>query len=218
MATARRSAASDAGVPRDAGGRARRGRQHAAGLSPRPGGLSAPSSSAKARRSRPPQPADIGAYMRAMSEAGLAPASRARRLSAIRQLFKFLVGEGVIAEDPAQGLAGPKKGRALPKTLSVAEVDRLIEAARRAHRSAPRAATACARCACMPDRDAVRHGHARQRAGDAAAHGAGRRRPRADDQGQGRPRAPRAAERRRRARRSTAISTSAGRRTTTSRR
>ena len=37
----------------------------------------------------------------------------------------------MIAEDPAQGLAGPKQGRALPKTLSVAEVDRLIEAARR---------------------------------------------------------------------------------------
>src|SRR5436190_5901785 len=77
------------------------------------------------------KPAEIGAYLRSLSQAGLAPASRARRLSAIRQLFKFLVGEGVIAEDPAHGLAGPKKSRALPKTLSVAEVDRLIEAARR---------------------------------------------------------------------------------------
>ena len=76
-------------------------------------------------------PVEIGAYMRAQSEAGLAPTSRARRLSAIRQLFKFLVGEGLVAEDPTQGVAGPKQGRALPKTLSVAEVDRLIEAARR---------------------------------------------------------------------------------------
>jgi integrase/recombinase XerD len=76
-------------------------------------------------------PGDIGAYMRSLSEAGLAPASRARRLSAIRQLFKFLVGEGVVAEDPAVGFAGPKQGRPLPKTLSVAEVDRLIETARR---------------------------------------------------------------------------------------
>jgi integrase/recombinase XerD len=75
-------------------------------------------------------PAEIGAYMRAQSEAGLAPTSRARRLSAIRQLFKFLVGEDAMAEDPAQGLAGPKQGRPLPKTLSVAEVDRLLEAAR----------------------------------------------------------------------------------------
>lgn len=75
-------------------------------------------------------PADILAYLRAISESGLAPASRARRLSAIRQLFKFLASEGLIAEDPAHGLAGPKKARALPKTLSVAEVDRLIETAR----------------------------------------------------------------------------------------
>ena len=77
------------------------------------------------------EPAEIGAYLRRLSEAGLAPASRARRLSAIRQLCKFLVGEGVMAEDPALGFAGPKQGRPLPKTLSVAEVDRLIEAARR---------------------------------------------------------------------------------------
>jgi integrase/recombinase XerD len=76
-------------------------------------------------------PTEIGAYMRAQSEAGLAPTSRARRLSAIRQLFKFLHGEGLVAEDPTRGVAGPKQGRALPKTLSVAEVDRLIEAARR---------------------------------------------------------------------------------------
>jgi integrase/recombinase XerD len=69
-------------------------------------------------------PAEIGAYLRVLSEAGLAPASRARRLSSIRQLFKFLVAEGVIAEDPVLGFAGPKQGRALPKTLSVAEVDR----------------------------------------------------------------------------------------------
>lgn len=74
--------------------------------------------------------AEIGAYLRVLSQAGLAPASRARRLSAIRQLFKFLASEGVIAEDPAVGLAGPKQGRPLPKTLSVAEVDRLIETAR----------------------------------------------------------------------------------------
>ena len=77
------------------------------------------------------KPVEIGAYLRSLSEAGLAPASRARGLSAIRQLFRFLVREGVIAEDPTHGLAGPKWGRSLPKTLSVAEVDRLIAAARR---------------------------------------------------------------------------------------
>jgi integrase/recombinase XerD len=74
--------------------------------------------------------AEIGAYMRGLSESGMAPASRARRLSAIRQLCKFLVAEGVMPDDPSRGIAGPRQGRPLPKTLSVVEVDRLIEAAR----------------------------------------------------------------------------------------
>jgi integrase/recombinase XerD len=74
--------------------------------------------------------ADVSAYLRSLSEDGLAPASRARRLSAIRQLFRFLVAEGVVAEDPAHGLTGPKRARTLPRTLSTAEVDRLIETAR----------------------------------------------------------------------------------------
>jgi integrase/recombinase XerD len=77
------------------------------------------------------KPTDIGAYLRSLSQAGLAPASRARRLSSIRQLFRFLAAEGAIAEDPTAGFTGPKRARSLPKTLSVAEVDRLIEAARR---------------------------------------------------------------------------------------
>ena len=76
-------------------------------------------------------PADLVAYLRAASAEGLAPASRARRLSALRQLYKFLSSEGFVADDPAAGLAGPRGRRALPKTLSVAEVDRLIAAARR---------------------------------------------------------------------------------------
>src|SRR5262245_46747544 len=75
-------------------------------------------------------PAEIGAYLRARSEAGLAATSRARRLSAIRQLFKFLVAEGGVGEDPTLGINGPKQGRPLPKILSVAEDDRLIGAAR----------------------------------------------------------------------------------------
>jgi integrase/recombinase XerD len=74
---------------------------------------------------------EVGSYVRGLSEIGLAPASRARKLSAVRQLCKFLVAEGTMADDPALGIAGPKQGRRLPKTLSVAEVDRLIEAARR---------------------------------------------------------------------------------------
>jgi len=75
--------------------------------------------------------ADISAYVKAASDAGLKPASRARRLSAVRQLYKFLVAEGHVASDPVHGHTGPKKERALPRTLNVAEVDRLIAAAAR---------------------------------------------------------------------------------------
>ncbi|HEX4891970.1 MAG TPA: tyrosine recombinase, partial [Hyphomicrobiaceae bacterium] len=69
------------------------------------------------------------------SETGLAAASRARRLSAIRQLYRFMLGEGLISDDPAHGLAGPKRERPLPKTLTVAEVDRLLSAAKAATES-----------------------------------------------------------------------------------
>jgi integrase/recombinase XerD len=77
------------------------------------------------------EPADVTAYLNAAGEAGLTPSSRARRLSAIRQFFRFLAAEGYVEEDPAQGVAGPRRPRPLPPTLSVAEVDRLIEVARR---------------------------------------------------------------------------------------
>jgi integrase/recombinase XerD len=73
---------------------------------------------------------DIQAYLHRISAKGLAAASRARRLSAIRQLYKFLTVEGLVDADPTAGLSGPKRERPLPRTLSVAEVDRLIEAAK----------------------------------------------------------------------------------------
>ena len=74
-------------------------------------------------------PRHITSYLREQSEAGLGPASRARRLSAIRQFLKFLVAEAVLDENPAFAIAGPKRERALPKTLSVAEIDKLIATA-----------------------------------------------------------------------------------------
>ena len=77
---------------------------------------------------KPPQ---ITAYINETAALGLGPASRARRLSAIRQLYKFLAAEGQVEADPAGGISAPRKARSLPKTLSVAEVDRLLEAARR---------------------------------------------------------------------------------------
>lgn len=61
---------------------------------------------------------------------GLSKATRARRLSSIRQLFRFAVEEGWRTDNPALRLTGPGKAQSLPKTLSEAEVTRLMEAAR----------------------------------------------------------------------------------------
>jgi len=73
---------------------------------------------------------DIRGYLGDLARRGLAPASVARKLSAIRQLYRFLYAERYRADDPAAILEGPKRGRALPKTVSVADVERLISAAR----------------------------------------------------------------------------------------
>jgi integrase/recombinase XerD len=73
---------------------------------------------------------DIRGYLGDLARRGLQPSSVARKLSAVRQLYRFLYAERYRADDPAAILEGPKRGRALPKTLSVAEVDRLIAAAR----------------------------------------------------------------------------------------
>ncbi len=73
---------------------------------------------------------DIRAYLTDLSRRGLAPASVARKLSAVRQLYRFLYAEGHRGDDPAAILEGPKRGRALPKVMSVSDVDRLIGVAR----------------------------------------------------------------------------------------
>ena len=75
--------------------------------------------------------------LRALSRQGwrtrkLAPASVARRLSAIRQLYRFLYSEGHRGDDPAAVLEGPKRGRSLPKVLSVKQVDDLLAQVRTA--------------------------------------------------------------------------------------
>jgi integrase/recombinase XerD len=73
--------------------------------------------------------ADLEAYLVDQADRGMAQATRARRLSAIRQLYRFAYLEGWREDDPAALIKGPKRGRALPGSLSEAEVDRLLEAA-----------------------------------------------------------------------------------------
>jgi integrase/recombinase XerD len=74
--------------------------------------------------------AQVRGYLAGLAERGLAPASQARRLSALRQFFRFLVADGLRQDDPTATVDRPKPRRALPKVMSVADVDRLLAAAR----------------------------------------------------------------------------------------
>ncbi|MCB2135108.1 MAG: site-specific tyrosine recombinase XerD [Rhodobacteraceae bacterium] len=73
---------------------------------------------------------DIEDYLVGCEATGLSRATRARRLSAIRQLYRFAFEEGHRADNPAIQIAGPPKSRHLPKTLTVAEVEALLAASR----------------------------------------------------------------------------------------
>lgn len=74
--------------------------------------------------------AALHAYLAAAATARLAPRSLARRISAMRQFYKFLVIDGVRSDDPSAGLDTPRLGRPLPKLLSESEIDGLVAAAR----------------------------------------------------------------------------------------
>jgi integrase/recombinase XerD len=65
-------------------------------------------------------------YLADLDARGFKSSSVARRLSAIRHLFRFLLNERVRSDDPAAILSGPKRGRGLPKVLSISDVDRLL--------------------------------------------------------------------------------------------
>ena len=65
-------------------------------------------------------------YLADLDTRGFKSSSVARRLSAMRHLFRFLLSERIRSDDPAAILSGPKRGRGLPKVLSIADVDRLL--------------------------------------------------------------------------------------------
>jgi integrase/recombinase XerD len=73
--------------------------------------------------------ADVEAYFADLGARGLSPATAARRRAAVRQFYRFVLGEGWRADDPSRRVEAPRKGRSLPKVLSREEMDRLIAAA-----------------------------------------------------------------------------------------
>lgn len=84
-----------------------------------------------ARRASSFQHADrplLEAYLAQIDAAGLAPATRARRLSAIKQLYRFAHEEGWRHDNPSLQIKGPIKRKQLPDTLSMADVDALLAA------------------------------------------------------------------------------------------
>jgi integrase/recombinase XerD len=72
---------------------------------------------------------DVRRYIEHLRDDGFDAATAARRLSALRQFFRFLLGEGVRDDDPTAAIDAPKRGRRLPKTLSERDVALLLAAA-----------------------------------------------------------------------------------------
>src|SRR5690242_14024323 len=70
----------------------------------------------------------IERYVAGMAKRGLSPATARRRISALRQFYRFLLSDNVRSEDPTSRLDAPRRARSLPKTLSLEEIERLIAA------------------------------------------------------------------------------------------
>ncbi|WP_282604227.1 site-specific tyrosine recombinase XerD [Pelagibius sp. Alg239-R121] len=73
---------------------------------------------------------DLRAYLRTLTASGMAPRTAARRLSALRQFYRFLYEDRLRGDDPTTGLESPRQGRPLPRVLSEAEVECLLTTAR----------------------------------------------------------------------------------------
>jgi integrase/recombinase XerD len=73
--------------------------------------------------------AGVEAWYADLGRRGLSPATQARRRSAVRQFYRFALGEGWRTDDPSRRLDAPKQGRSLPRTLDGGEIERLLAAA-----------------------------------------------------------------------------------------
>lgn len=87
---------------------------------------------AKGKTTRNAAADHLRGFLAGLARKGLAPTSRARKLSAIRQFFRFLLAEGLRGDDPCSAIDSPRLGRPLPKILSLAEVETLLDTAKAA--------------------------------------------------------------------------------------
>jgi len=72
---------------------------------------------------------DVEAYFGELGRRGLSPATASRRRAALRQFYRFVLGEGWRTDDPSRRVDAPKKGRPLPKLVSRGEIEAMIAAA-----------------------------------------------------------------------------------------
>jgi integrase/recombinase XerD len=84
---------------------------------------------AKGKKAKSATAEHLRGFLAGLARKGLAPTSRARKLSAIRQFFRFLLAEGLRADDPCSAIDSPRLPRPLPKILSFAEVETLLNTA-----------------------------------------------------------------------------------------
>jgi len=88
------------------------------------------------------QSEDIRTHLADLAGRGVAPATQARRLSALKSFYKFLHSERLITDNPAANIEGPRRERALPKVLSEDDVNRLMMCADKAYQKKPNLRTA----------------------------------------------------------------------------
>lgn len=74
------------------------------------------------------RPGDLREYVAALTEAGYAPASIARRLASMRSFFRYAQREGLVSENPAKPLRNPRRQRKLPHFLTTEQISRLLKA------------------------------------------------------------------------------------------
>lgn len=76
---------------------------------------------------------DIRYYLSFLTEEKISAKTQARRLSALHTFFLFYLSEGKIKENPSSSIFSPKQGQSLPKYLTRAEIEKLIDTAKKIH-------------------------------------------------------------------------------------